>query len=167
MTAKTWPEAILGRGVLRDGFSYKRQPAIETSPMDSGLARGRLFNSNPLARVPCQFVFDEFQCQFFEAWLQTVAARGAAWFYIYLPLEGVTYRKVLARVVGEPPRLPRGALTMAAQIEFEVHDALVLPDGIVDVVLELGAAGAQQIVAALDTPMLQPYFDAYAPDFGA
>lgn len=164
--AVSWPEAILGRAVLREGFRYQRRPAIERTEMDSGLARGRLFNSNPLARVPCQFIFNEFQCQYFEAWLQEKAERGARWFSIYLPLEGVTYRQVRARVVGEPPRLPHGAVTMKAQVEFEVHDALVLPDGMVDLVDQFGADGLQEMVDALDAASLQPFFDTYAPPFG-
>lgn len=165
MASAAFPEEILGRAVLRDGFQYSRHEAIERTQMDSGLARGRLFNSNPLARVPCQFAWNELQVQFFEAWLQTVAQRGARWFSVYLPLEGVTYRQVLARVASTPPRRPRGALKMTVPVEFEIHDALILPDGIVDLVLEFGASGVQDMSSALQNVTLRPFLDLWSENF--
>jgi len=74
---------------------------------------------------------------------------------------------VLARVVGEPPRLPFAALSMVAQIEFEIHDSLILPDGIVELVLEFGATGVQEMDTALQDCSLQPFFDAWAAGFPA
>jgi len=167
MVAKAFPETVLGRAVLRDGFQYSRNDAIERTQMDSGLARGRLYNSNPLARVPCKFSWDEFQVAFFEAWLQTVANRGASWFTIYLPLEGVSYRQVLARVAQVPPRIPRGSVKMAVAIEFEIHDSLIVPDGIVELVIEFGADGIPTIAAALAETSLAPAFEAWAEGFAA
>lgn len=165
--ARAWPESILGRAVLRDGFQYQRLPSVERTDMDSGLARGRIYNSNPLARVQCQFVFDEAQVAFFEAWLQDIALRGGAWFTIYLPLEGVTYRQVLARVVGEPARKPRGADRMLVAIEFEVHDSLIVPSGFIDLILTFGTTGVQDMDAALADLSLQPFFDSWAQAAGA
>jgi hypothetical protein len=166
MTTKSWPESILGRAVLRQGFQHKPQSAIERTDMDSGLARGRLFNSNPLARVPCRFRFTEFQTAFFAAWYQDTARRGAAWFTINLPIEGVQYREVLARCASEPVRTPRGSASTIVEIEFEIHDSVVLPDGIVDLVLTFGSTGVQEAAAALDGASLQPAFDAWAVGFG-
>ncbi len=159
-----FPEAILGRAVLREGFAYERNSAIERTEMDSGLARGRLINANPTARVSCAFVWDETQVQFFEAWLQTSARYGAAWFNIYLPLEGNTYRKVLARVVSVQQRKPRAVGLMTVPLELEIHDAVILPDGIVDLVLEFGTSALQQAVADIGTLSLEPFFLAWRFD---
>lgn len=162
MTAPAFPESILGRAIMQEGFQYSRNESIERTPMDSGLSRGRLFNKNPLAKVPCQFVWSEFQVQLFEAWLQTTANRGATWFTVYLPLEGETYRQVLSRVAEVPPRSAMGGSMMLVPIVFEVHDTLVLPDGIVDLILEFGATGTQEMAAAMADTSLQPYFDEWA-----
>lgn len=167
MTSPAFPEEILGRSILRDGFSYKRAEGVERTPMDSGLARGRLFNANPTARVPVLFVWTETEISFFEVWLQQVAQRGAAWFTIYLPLEGGSYRQVLARVADVPPRTPRDATAMTVPLELEVHDQSVLPDGIADLILALGLTGAQDMDAALEDTSLQPFFDEWAADFAA
>lgn len=162
MALSEFPESILGRAVLREGFQYSRNEAVERTEMDSGLARGRLFNANPPARVPCQFAWSEFQVALFEAWLQDKAKRGAAWFKIWLPLEGDTYRQVMARVASVPPRRPRGGggrSTVA--IEFEIYDAVILPDGTVDLVLEFGADGVQQMAATMADTSLQVWFTAW------
>lgn len=161
MVAKSFPEAILGRPILRSGFQYSRNDAIERTPMDSELSRGRLFNSNPLARVPCTFDWAEDEVAFFEAWLQTVANRGASWFTIYLPLEGATYRQVLARVASVPPRTAPVPGRMRVPIEFEVHDSLIVPEGLVELILEVGTTGAQEMAAALEDTSLMPFFIAW------
>jgi hypothetical protein len=164
--ARAFPEQVLGRAVLRERFAYERNSGVERTPMDSGLARGRLFNANPTAKVQTAFAWSEFQVAFFEAWLQTVAGRGAYWFTIYLPLEGVSYRQVLARVDAVPQRYPRGGLQMQVPIDFEVHDSVILPDGIVELVLEFGTTGVGEMDAALAACSLQPFLDAWGGAFG-
>lgn len=161
MTALYFPKEILGSSILREGFSYQRNEAVERTPFDSGLSRGRLINTNPTARVPVIYAWDEGKIAIFEAWLQTIAGRGAKWFYVDLPLEGGSYRQVLARVVSYGPRTPIGALQMNVPVEYEVHDALVAPEGIMDVFAAFGATGLQDMVAGLGDLTLQPFFDAW------
>jgi len=167
MTTKAWPESILGRAVLRQGFEQNPQSAIERFEADSGLPRGRPYNTNPLVRIPCQFRFSEFQFAFFKAWYKDVAKFGGAWFTIYLPMENVTYREVLARTVGQPKYVPRGANGTVVQLEFEARDSQIYPDGIVDLVLTFGAEGVQQMDAALEGATLQPAFVEWAEGFAA
>lgn len=162
MAAISFPEAILGRGVLRQGFRYRRADAIERTPMDSGMSRGRLYNTNPLAKVPVVYAWTDFQIAFFEAFMQTVADRGARWFNVWLPLEGNEYRQVLARIVEVPDRTPHAANKMLCPIVFEIRDATILPDGIVELVLLVGATGTQDMAAALDGVTLQPAFEGWA-----
>ncbi len=161
MTAREFPEVLLGRAVLRAGFSYSRGDSVEHTPMDSGLSRGRLFNKNPTAKVPVVYQWDEGQIVFWEAFLQNVANRGASWFNVYLPLEGVTYRQVLARVANVPPRTSAGGILMNCPVEYEVHDALIAPEGFIELVTLLGATGAQDIAALLADVSLTPFFDAW------
>ncbi|MBI1201497.1 MAG: hypothetical protein GC182_03195 [Rhodopseudomonas sp.] len=161
MTTKNFPEDLLGRSILRQGFSYSRNQSVERTPMDSGLPRGRLYNKNPTAKVPVVYQWDEDQVVVFEAWLQNIANRGASWFNVYLPLEGGSYRQVLARVADVPARASAGALLMNCPIEFEIHDALIAPDGFIELVALVGGRGAQDIAAVLDGITLAPAFEAW------
>lgn len=167
MTARYFPKDILGSAILREGFSYQRNTATERTPFDSGLARGRLINKNPTSQVPVNYAWDEGRVAIFEAFLQTVAGRGANWFYVELPLEGVTYREVLARVVEYGPRTPMGGGYSRVPVVYEVHDALIAPDGIMDLFDEFGLTGMQDMVEAVGDVSLQPVFDNWIGGAGA
>lgn len=162
MAGRRWPDELLGRLILVEGFEYSRAEAIERTPMDSGLARARVFNSNPLALVPVRHIFDELQVAFYKAWKQEVALHGGAWFDVDLPLEGKGYRTVLARIVRDRlvPLGNSGRMKLLA--ELELHDTLVLPEGIVDLVLAFGAEGTQTMAAALMGVTLRPFLDAWS-----
>jgi hypothetical protein len=165
MTAIVWPDTLLPKAVLRSGFKYTQQSAIERTEMDSGLARGRMFNGNPTAMIPVQFAMSEFQVAVYKEWRKSSSRFGANWFEIDLPLEGNTYRTVLAREHGEPSFVPRGAASVTVSTEFEIHDSTVLPDGVIELMTLLGLTGTQDMAAALAGVTLQPAFDLWGAYF--
>jgi stringent starvation protein B len=121
-----WPAAILPTAVPIEGFSHKRQSAGERTEMESGLARFRLTNRNPLRVVQIGWHMTQAQVEYFNAWMEYRARYGGAWFSIDLPLDG-ELRTVLARFSGdglEQKPWRRTKWGIAAQLEVRDTNAL-------------------------------------------
>lgn len=150
MTAVAWPSAVLPTTIPIEGFSHKRQPAGERTEMDSGLARFRVTNRNPLRRVTVGWQMTTFQIEYFNAWLEYQARYGGAWFSIDLPLDG-TNRTVLARFVEEPGQQPWRRTRWGITAQLDVRDTNVLTSGVFGVIDAYGLTGMQEADAIIDT----------------
>ena len=144
----TWP-AVLPQGVRVGSPAYQRNPAVERTDMESGFARTRLINRDPLARIKVEWPpFTAVQVQFFDGWLEHRARYGGAWFWISLPLDGAA-RSVLARFVGEVQRVPAGVSSWVVTAELEVRDPPVLTADVVELIELYGLTGVAEMDAAL------------------
>ena len=163
--AIVFPADQLGTAIPLDGFSYKPKPAIERTEMESGFARARLVNRNPLRAVTVGYHWTSAQVEFFAAWLEYIAQYGAAWFQIDLPLEG-TARTVLARFVNEYSRVPYRRTRWLVSVEFEVRDTNVITQDVMNTVIAYGIDGVPNMAAAIADLTLEPDFAAWA-EFGS
>jgi hypothetical protein len=157
MSLATWPSDILPSEILRDNFSYERLPAVERTDMDSGSARARLINRNPLAKVTVSWLMSGDQVDYFNTWIESDAAYGGAWFNIDLYLSSAR-RTVIARFVDEPKRTPLGT-SWVVTATLEVRDPNVISGDVLGVIRLLGSTGAQDMAEELETVDMQPLYD--------
>lgn len=166
MTAIAFPHNILGTAVPIDGFSHQRQPAGDSTEMDSGLARFRVTNRNPLRTVTVGWHWTTAQIEYFNAWNEYRAAYGGAWFNIDLPLDG-PLRTVLARFSPQPqPQRPWRRTRWSLVAELLVRDTNVITVDVFDVVEAYGLDSMQAMDFSVQPLSLAAFFDTW-DDFAA
>ncbi len=100
-----WPYPILGAAIRAEGYSNRRADYGVRTEMESGFARVRTRERNPLRMINATFLFNKDQVGYFNAWFEYEARDSETWFQIELPIDGEA-RTVLARIMGEPRQTP-------------------------------------------------------------